>query len=119
MRNKGVTAKAVTPFYKILPSILNANHWLNKSSFRPKLRAGFSAASNEILFDKTKFYIILEVVLKPHLMSDSCVAPRSGICGNSITLRCITDLFKIDAHPPEGVADCAFASACALLSNMI
>jgi hypothetical protein len=29
---------------------------------------------------------MLEVVLKPHLMSDSCVA----------------DLFKIDAHPASG-----------------
>jgi len=28
-------------------------------------------------------------------MSDSCVAPRSGIRADSITLRCITSLFKM------------------------
>jgi len=28
-------------------------------------------------------------------MSDSCVAPRSGIRTNIITLRCSTDLFKM------------------------
>jgi hypothetical protein len=32
-------------------------------------------------------------------MPDSCVAPRSGFRAYSIALRCITDLFKIGAHP--------------------
>ena len=62
--------------------------------------AGFETAFNEILFDKIKFYIILEVVSKPHLMSDSCVA----------------SLFKMLTY--FNVC-CAFSSACALLSNMI
>jgi len=39
--------------------------------------------------------LFLEVVSKPHLASGSCIAPRSGIRANSITLRCITDLFKM------------------------
>jgi hypothetical protein len=32
---------------------------------------------------------------------------------------CVVSLLKIDAHPPECVADCAFSSAHALLLDVI
>jgi len=51
--------------------------------------------------------IIEEVVSKPHLVRlrrNSCVAPPEA---------------DKNAHLPECVADCAFSSACALLSNAI
>jgi len=60
--------------------------------------------------------LILEEVSKQHLASDSRVAPRSGIRANFITLRCITDLFKMLTY--SNVC-CAFSSVCALLSNAI
>ena len=37
----------------------------------------------------------VEAVSKTHLVSNCCVAPRSGIHAIPITLRCITDPFKM------------------------
>lgn len=44
-----------------------------------------------------------------HLTLNIGVTPRSAIRANFSALRRIKSLFEMDAHPPKGVAGCAFA----------